>query len=185
MSVPSGAPRVPSRALPLGHIGLTVPRLDVAVAWYADVFRFEPIGPQATLIAADGDGGRLAAAVFGRGFVEANVIQLATGSPVDLELFEFRPPQGSARPAFEYWHPGWFHFCVVESEIEAMGARIERHGGRRLTGVLSIVPGTPYRMCYCQDPFGNVVEIHTHAHGSLEANRPADETLSRPEAGRR
>jgi catechol 2,3-dioxygenase-like lactoylglutathione lyase family enzyme len=167
---PDGPPRP---GPPIGHIGLTVPRLDAAVAWYTGVLGFEPIAPPATLRAGMGDAGRLAAAVFGEGFREASVAQLASGCEVAIELFEFRPPQGPARPAFEYWRAGWFHVCVVEREIEALCARIERHGGRRLTGVLEILPGRPYRMCYCQDPFGNVVEIHTHARGSLDANRPA------------
>lgn len=183
MSAPAGTPQAPSRARPIGHIGLTVPSLDAAVAWYTDVLGFEPIAPQATLRAEEGDAGRLAAAVFGPGFVEANVVQLATGSPVGLELFEFRPPQGSARPAFEYWRAGWFHVCVVERAIEALCARIERHGGRRLTGVLEIRPERPYRMCYCQDPFGNVVEIHTHALGSLDANQPAATAQAIPASG--
>jgi catechol 2,3-dioxygenase-like lactoylglutathione lyase family enzyme len=169
----------------LAHIGLTVPRLDAALAWHTDVLGFEPIAPPATLRAGEGDAGRLAAAVFGEGFVEANVAQLATGSAVGLELFEFRPPQGSARSAFEYWRAGWFHMCVLEREIEALCARIERHGGHRLTDVLAIRPGGPYRMCYCQDPFGTVVEIHTHAQGAVEANLPAADAAAAPTGGER
>jgi len=155
----------------IGHIGLTVPSLDAAVAWYTSVLGFAPAGPPTMLSRDAGDAGRLAAAVFGPGFVEAKVAQLASG-PVALELFEFRPPAAPARPAFDYWRPGWFHLCVIEHAIDALCARIEGAAGRRLTDVLRITPGQPYRMCYCQDPFGNVVEIHTHQQGRAAANAP-------------
>lgn len=164
----------PSRARPIGHIGLTVPSLDAAVAWYTRALGFEPLAPLVTLRRDAGDAGRLAAAVFGPGFVEASVAQLATGGPIALELFQFCPPDGPTPPRFDYWRPGWFHLCVIDREIEALCARIEHCSGRRLTDVLTVLPRRPYRMCYCQDPFGNVVEIHTHDQGRNYANQASN-----------
>jgi catechol 2,3-dioxygenase-like lactoylglutathione lyase family enzyme len=155
-----------------GHIGFTVPRLDAAVDWYTSVLGCRPIAPPATLRSGLGHAGLSAASVFGEGFREACVAQLATGGRLPIELFEFRSQDGPTRPAFDYWPSGWVHVCVIEREIEALCARVEHHGGRRLTDVLEILPGRPFRMCYCQDPFGNVVEIYTHTHEQVYAQQP-------------
>jgi hypothetical protein len=29
-------------------------------------------------------------------------------------------------------------------------------------------------MCYCRDPFGNTVELYSHSHERVYANRDAD-----------
>ncbi len=34
-----------------------------------------------------------------------------------------------------------------------------------------LFPGEPYRCCYCEDPFGNVVELYSHGHERVWANR--------------
>lgn len=159
--VPAAGPR------PIAHIGLTVPDLGAAVEWYRKVLGFGLSVPAVTLRPGLGYAGDLAEVVFGDGFVEAQVAQLATGSSVPLELFEFRSPRLSATPPFEYWRTGWCHICVVDPQPEALCGLIERNGGRQLTGVLTIVPGQPYRMAYCKDPFGIVVEVYSHTQAEV------------------
>jgi hypothetical protein len=61
---------------------------------------------------------------------------------------------------------------VVTPEIERSAQRIASSGGRvRTSRVWQIFPGQPYRTCYCQDPFGNVLELYSHSHERTYANR--------------
>jgi hypothetical protein len=80
-------------------------------------------------------------------------------------LFEFAEP-----PA----RTGIFHFCLVAPEIDRVAARIASTGGRLLTSrVWEIFAGEPYRTCYCEDPFGTVIELYSHSHERTYANRRA------------
>jgi catechol 2,3-dioxygenase-like lactoylglutathione lyase family enzyme len=154
------------------HIGLTVPALGPAVRWYRDVLGFELLAEPVTVRAREGHAGKLASSVFGPAFGELRQAHLAAANGVALELFEFREPAGESRPNdFAYWHHGWFHLCVVDQEIDALCAVIEQAGGRRRTDILTIFAGGPERMCYCEDPFGNIIEVYTHTHERTYANR--------------
>ena len=53
------------------------------------------------------------------------------------------------------------HFCL-EGRIKL----IEQHGGRRrMRQVRHYFPGQkPYRMVYCEDPFGNIIELYSHSY---------------------
>lgn len=147
------------------HIGVTVPDLDEAVAWYRDVLGLDLlVGP--TMVEADaGHAGVVAADVFGPDFGHFRQAHLGTGNGVAIELFEFPDvEQNRAGSDFEYWKTGCFHFCIVERDIDGIAERIARSGGRRRTRAWRLFPEADYRICYCEDPFGNIVEIYTHSH---------------------
>jgi catechol 2,3-dioxygenase-like lactoylglutathione lyase family enzyme len=156
----------PTRNPPaLGHIGITVPSLDPAVAWYRDVLGLDVFVNPFDVEADGSHGGEMAATVFGAGFGRFRQAQLSTANGVALELFEFLDP--CTRPApehFAYWQVGWFHLCLVERDVEGLARRIDESGGRQRTPVLEIRPGEPYQMCYCEDPFGLIIEIYSHSH---------------------
>ena len=157
----------------LTHVGLVVSDIQAAVAWYSSVLGFVALAPP-VLLSADSHAGRVAAAVYGERFGSCKQAQLMAGNGVGLELFEFlEPPTVPARGEFEYWRAGLFHICVVDPEIEALAATIVASGGRMRTEVLTLFEGSPCRLVYCEDPFGNVVEIFTHSHEQTFANRPA------------
>jgi catechol 2,3-dioxygenase-like lactoylglutathione lyase family enzyme len=160
------------QATPLGHVGLTVPDLEGAVRWYSTVFGWELLmGP----VDLDTDDPRVADQlrdVFGAPQVAFRQAHMLAGPGVAIELFEFsttRRTCGNAR--IDYWNPGLFHFCVVEPAIEELATRIERAGGARRTRIREIFPGEPYRFCYCEDPFGTVIEIATHPHAEAFGGR--------------
>jgi catechol 2,3-dioxygenase-like lactoylglutathione lyase family enzyme len=92
---------------------------------------------------------------------------------VALELFEFETPPTEPGTGFEFARVGLFHICVVEPEIEALAEKVERLGGRRRTAIQPIFPDEPYRFCYCEDPFGVVIEIATHPHAESFGGRAA------------
>jgi catechol 2,3-dioxygenase-like lactoylglutathione lyase family enzyme len=56
------------------------------------------------------------------------------------------------------------------------------NGGKQRMPVREYYPGEkPYRMVYCEDPFGNLIEIYSH---SYELTYAAGAYQSPPEAGR-
>jgi catechol 2,3-dioxygenase-like lactoylglutathione lyase family enzyme len=146
------------------HVGMTVADLDAAVRWYGDVLGLEPIGPPVAVRAHEGHGGAVAADVFGRRFGRFRQAHLATANGVALELFEFFEPAD--------WTTGIFHVCLTTPAIDALAERIATSGGRmRTSRIWEIFPGEPYRTCYCEDPFGTVIELYSHSHERTYSNR--------------
>ncbi|HXR14228.1 MAG TPA: VOC family protein [Solirubrobacteraceae bacterium] len=155
----------------LTHVGLVVADIHAAVAWYTSVLGFVALAPPVEL-SADSHAGRVAAAIYGERFGSCRQAQLMAGNGVALELFEFvEPPTQPRGGEFEYWRAGFFHICVVDPDIHALAARIVQSGGRLRSEVLTLFEDAPNQLVYCEDPFGNVVEIFTHSHEQTFANR--------------
>jgi len=144
------------------HVGLAVPDLDGAVCWYGDVLGFEPLGESASVHAHEGHAGVVAADVLGADFGSFRQAHLAGANGVALELFEF---EGTRR------RPGLFHFCLVVPDVSRTAERIATSGGRRCSDIWEIFRDEPYLTCYCEDPFGTVVELYSHSHERTYANR--------------
>jgi lactoylglutathione lyase family protein len=102
--------------------------------------------------------------VFGNGFGSFKIAHLVTSDGVGVEFFEFRNSE-PASPKFEYWKGGIFHFCVQDPDVEGLAERIVAAGGKQRMPVRHYYPDDkPYRMVYCEDPFGNIVEIYSHSY---------------------
>lgn len=157
----------------IAHLGVTVTDLDHAAAWYEDVLGFEALGTPVEVLDGGGYAGELAATVFGAGFGGFRQAHLASANGAALELFEFlHPPSEPRADNFDFRRTGISHFCVVVPDVERTARRIAARGGRRRTReVKEIFPGEPYRTCFCEDPFGNVVELYSHSHERTYANR--------------
>ena len=143
------------------HVGVAVPELERALHWYSEVLSFEPLGETTRVREDEGHAGLVAADVLGSGsFLQG---QLVGVNGVGLELFEFEQPSAARR--------GIFHICVVAPHVAATAERIVADGGRRTSRIWPIFEGEPYVMCYCEDPFGNIVELYSHGHERVYANR--------------
>ena len=125
------------------HVGLSLPDLDQAVAWYSDVLGFEPLGAPTTVRAHKGHAGTVAADVLGADFGSFRQAHLTGGNGVALELFQF---ERAAR-----W-TGIFHVCVTTPDVRRTANRIAASGGRRSSRVWDIFAGEPFLLCYCEDP---------------------------------
>jgi len=145
----------------VGHVGIAVADLDRAVAWYSDVLGLEPLGPPVAVAANEGHAGTVAADVLGG--VSFRQAHLASANGVGLELFEFAG--GDDR-----WK-GIFHVCFVPPNLDRTAARVAAAGGRRTSRIWHIFRDGPYRTCYCEDPFGNTIELYSHSHERTYANR--------------
>ena len=44
-------------------------------------------------------------------------------------------------------------------------------GGKVRTQFWTLYPGKPFRMVYCEDPWGTILELHTHSHELTYSNQ--------------
>lgn len=150
------------------HVGVTVPDIDAALEWYEEVLGFERVMGPMTIEHGEEHIGKLCADVLGE-FETVRIAHTATGNGVGVEFFEFVTTEGETD--FEPDVPGLFHVCVIDPEIEELAARIEDRGGERTSEIWTLFPDQNYRMTYCRDPFGNVLEIYTHSYERIYSNQ--------------
>ena len=145
----------------IAHVGIAVPDLDRAAAWYAGVLGFDPLGQPSAVTEGEGHAGTVAADVLGEGSFRQAHLTGANGVAIELFEFEEEPTRWS----------GIFHVCLVPPNLERTAERIAACGGRRTSRIWPLFPGEPYRTCYCEDPFGNTIELYSHSHERTLANR--------------
>lgn len=102
--------------------------------------------------------------VFGEGLGSFKIAHLSTSDTIGIELFEF-PQNVTPKHEFNPYQTGIFHFCVKDPDIEGLTQKIVEAGGKQRMPIREYFPGEkPYKMVYCEDPFGNIVEIYTHSY---------------------
>lgn len=147
------------------HIGITVPDIDAAVAFYTDVMGWYLImSPSVVTEEMDTAIGQMCLDVFGKGWGQFQIAHLATSDSIGIELFSFSQGVKEA-PPFQPFNTGLFHFCVQDPDIEGLVNKIVAAGGKQRMPIRAYYPNEkPYRMCYVEDPFGIVFEIYTHSY---------------------
>ncbi|MGI1820715.1 lactoylglutathione lyase family protein [Exiguobacterium sp. TRN 1102] len=146
------------------HIGLSVPSVAEAVKFYEDLMGWYTIMTPSDVVEDDSPIGVMCTDVFGPGWGKFRIAHMSTGDGIGIELFEF-PNNETPEDNFEFWKTGIFHYCVQDPDIEGLVEKIVAHGGRQRMPIREYYPGEkPYRMVYCEDPFGNLVEIYSHSY---------------------
>jgi lactoylglutathione lyase family protein len=146
------------------HIGLSVPNIEEAVSFYTEVLGWYVIMEPSDVIEDDSPIGQMCTDVFGEGWGQFKIAHLATSDKIGIEIFEF-PSNEAPENNFEYWKTGIFHFCVQDPDIEGLVEKIVSHGGKQRMPIREYYPNEkPYKMVYCEDPFGNLIEIYTHSY---------------------
>lgn len=146
------------------HIGLSVPDLDKAVQFYTEVMGWYVIMEPSEIKEDDSAIGIMCKDVFGTGWGSFRIAHLAMGDGTGVEMFEFKNNE-TPDNHFEYWKTGIFHYAVQDPDVEGLVEKIKAHGGKQRMPVREYYPGKkPYRMVYCEDPFGNLVEIYSHSY---------------------
>ena len=83
------------------HVGITVPDLDRAVAFYRDALGLYLIMGPVEVEADDSAIGQMCDDVFGPGWTRFRIAHMATADRVGVELFEFDQTRPEER-SFEY-----------------------------------------------------------------------------------
>ncbi|WP_215115431.1 lactoylglutathione lyase family protein [Exiguobacterium sp. s80] len=146
------------------HIGLSVPDLEAAIKFYSEVMGWYVIMEPSDVVEDDSPIGVMCTDVFGAGWGKFRIAHMATGDRIGIELFEF-PNNEQPENNFEFWKTGIFHYAIQDPDIEGMVEKIVAHGGKQRMPIREYYPGEkPYRMVYCEDPFGNLVELYSHSY---------------------
>ncbi|MFE7422432.1 VOC family protein [Rhodococcus sp. NPDC057529] len=151
------------------HVGITVPDLDEAVEWYRQVLRFTVLGGPIQIGKEDEPFGEVLSDIFGAEWASLRVAFLATGDGTGIELFQFLSPATTQPDRVEYWRTGPFHVCLTWPDVAQLAGHIERHGGKQRSKVWTLFPGRD--IVYCEDPFGNILEISSGTFDQTWANR--------------
>ncbi|RQG94873.1 glyoxalase [Natrarchaeobius chitinivorans] len=152
----------------MAHVGLTVPDIDAAIDWYRNVLGFTVSSPPATFEPDDDHVGELLTDALGE-FEQLTIAHLSTSSGVAVEFLEFAETE--ERASIEPQRAGWAHLCLVDPDVEELAGRIDEQGGDHYADVWEIFPDEEYELTYCEDPFGNKLEIYSHSDEQIYANR--------------
>ena len=147
------------------HIGITVTDLDKAVTFYTEALGCYLLMPPTVVKEDDSAIGVMCQDVFGAGFDAFRIAHLATADRIGIEIFEFPQTQENPKSEFNPFKTGLFHFCLQDPNIEELVEKIVAGGGKQRMPIRAYYPGEkPYRMVYCEDPFGNIIEIYSHSY---------------------
>ena len=161
-----------ARPSALTHVGVTVTDLEKAIRWYSEVFGLRLIAGPVEMVADGSHYGQMVRDIFGAGFRKGRLVLLSGANGVAVELFEFDEPKSERRDqSFDYWKSGVFHICFVEPDIEAKVQEIAATGGRLRTRVWQLSPDKPYKLAFCEDPFGNIIELYSHSSEQIWSNQ--------------
>lgn len=175
-------------SIAVNHIAVSVTDIRRAMEWYRDVLGMtvlcEPIeisssgqilrleeGVSEGQPRSDPQLGELVKRVFGPKMQKFLICHMASANGVGIELFQFLEPRSERRDDnFEYWKTGYFHIAITDSKVYGLAEKIAANGGKRRTEVLELAQGSGKRICFCEDPFGNVIEIYSHSYEQFWAN---------------
>lgn len=175
-------------SIAVNHVAVCVTDIRKAMEWYRDVLGMtvlcEPIqisssgeihtseeGSSAEEPRTDPQLSRLVKQVFGPRMQKFLICHVASANGVGIELFQFLEPQSvRSDDNFEYWKTGFFHIAITDPRVAELAERIAGNGGKKRTDVLEIAQGSDKRICFCEDPFGNVIEIYSHSYEQFWAN---------------
>ncbi|MBV9877277.1 MAG: VOC family protein [Verrucomicrobia bacterium] len=167
--MPDLAPFKATNPIAINHIGVGVDDLDRAIEWYCTVLGSVLLkGPFEVRSTSPYDG-PMAVDVLGPSFRHMRQAHLLSVNGIGIELFQLLdPPHVRRSPSIQFWTNGFFHICITDSDVEGIVARITQTGGQQLSKIWRIHPDDPlYLMCYCEDPFGNVIEIYSHTYEQM------------------
>jgi predicted enzyme related to lactoylglutathione lyase len=146
-------------------VGLTVGDIDAAVEWYRAVFELELVaGPFLCDRTTPGVDRRVD--VFGEQWRGMKLAHLESANGAGLELFEFVDPcVEGVDETFAYWRVGTHHVAMSVDDLDDALGRLLASGGKQRTAVHRV--NEQARVCYCEDPWGNVVELVSTSYAGL------------------
>ena len=156
----------------LDHVGLTVPDIDAAVAWFQQVMgcsaplTFGPFGDPTGTFMQDLLG------VHPRAVIE-QITTIRCGRSASIELFEYdAPDQATTLPKNSDW--AGHHVAFYVDDIDAAVAHMVRHGVQKLLGPLPVTdgPAAGQVINYFRAPFGTYIELISYPSGMAYEDDP-------------
>ena len=149
----------------INHIAVSVIDIDSAIKWYKEVFGFTLLKGPVDFMADESHTGAIVKDIHGSTFKKMKMAWLGAGNHVGFELIEYLDPKAEKQTKnFEYWKSGLLHLCITDPNIEELCKRICEKGGKQRTNIWRISPDHDYKIVFCEDPFGNIIEIYTHSY---------------------
>ena len=146
------------------YIGLSVTDLDKAIEFYKQALGLNIINGPSEF----NHDNPVSADFFGKEFKKTKVVFMGSGNGVAIEIFEYQEPKAERRANnFEYWKTGIFHFCIIDPNVKEATERIQRNGGKLRSKIWDF---EGRQLAYCEDPFGNIIEIYSHSTEQMVSN---------------
>lgn len=149
----------------INHIAVSVPDLDEAIKWYKEVFGFTLLKGPVVFTADDSHTGTIIRDIHGPTLKKMKMAWLGSGNHVGFELIEYVDPKSEKRTGdYEYWKSGLLHIALTDPNIEELCKKICEKGGKQRSNIWRISPDQDYKIVFCEDPFGNIIEIYSHSY---------------------
>jgi catechol 2,3-dioxygenase-like lactoylglutathione lyase family enzyme len=149
----------------INHIAVSVHSLDEAVKWYREVLGFTTVKQTEEFVVDDSLIGMAVKDIHGPRLKKMRMAWLSSANQIGFEIIEYVEPKAERRlDNFEYWKSGFIHICITDPNIEELCKRISESGGKQRSKIWEIVPDKGYKIAFCEDPFGNVIEIYDHSY---------------------
>ena len=166
------------------HVGLTVPDLDAAVAFYTDVFGGTELYRLGPFAAAE-----MPAMDDGRDWTEAHVnvagavltiCMIHIAPNLMLELFQYDAPADRRTAPPRNCDYGGHHIAFKVADLEVAKSYLADHGCTVMAGpiVMDEGPCAPLKVNYVLDPWGNQLELVEYERQAFEKDAPV--TIYRP-----
>jgi len=155
----------------VNHIRISVSDLEKAIDFYREIFGFNIIKGPINIVSDTPGIGLICKNIFGPRFKEAKIVWLSSGNNIGLEILQFIDPKAELRSDnFEYWKSGFFHVCITNPNIGDLCNKISEKGGKLRADIQIINEAKQHKIAYCEDPFGNIIEIFTYSYEQVNAN---------------
>ncbi|MBZ6489408.1 VOC family protein [Priestia aryabhattai] len=154
------------------HVGLAVPNVEEAVHWYEQVLGFKRIAGPYMFNAEEEKAENMTQDLLGSHIKKMKNVHMTADNQVGIELFEFNKPQMPlVLKDNDERYQSYFHMCLIVDDVKKLADKIEQSGGKKRSQVWNTRPGKPYYLIYCEDPFGNIIELYSHSTELMYGNR--------------
>jgi catechol 2,3-dioxygenase-like lactoylglutathione lyase family enzyme len=152
----------------MDHVGITVPDIDQAIAWFHDV-----MGCETPLTFGPFSGVDAILDVDPAAVVE-QITHVRCGQSASIELFQYDAPDQRTTPPLNSDYAG-YHIAFYVTDLVAAADYLEGKGVRRLAGPLPVTagPAAGQTINYFQAPWGTYIELISYPDGMAYESDPS------------